>query len=279
MSRLLKSAVKFDKTPCQDAYTGSFSFNGQLKAWPETIRDSEVAQRRVLSCAPGIVIPARRAINAMGEVYVLGHAHQDTFKGQPIRVGYTASLVDGLATVSSLGNTCLGITDMSAFAGKAWVKNSAYTQQDSHLNPTHQVFFSTSEVIPLESVITLNGIMLLARAKFEAPSGLQIVSADEVQSPNVETGTFEVASFDPVTNTRTSGSITVKVLRLRWQSLFSYGQNSSPSFQAGDMVVVVPKVTVTPVVNSTFVLSDGRWTILSIVGHSDSWVCRVQRAG
>jgi len=279
MSRLHKSAVKFDKTPCNDPYTGSFSFMGQIKAWPETIRDSEVAQRRVLSCAPDIVMPDRLAIEALGEVYIIGTRHQDTFKGVPIRAGYTASLVDGLATVQTIAQACLSQTGFSAYAGKAWVKNMAFTQQDSHLNPEHQVFFSATENVPVSSIITLGGVMLIARGRFNAPSGLQIVTCDELMAPNIDTGILKVSTWNPALNQNSDMTVNVTVLRIRWQSLFAYGQQSSPAFEAGDMQVAVPKTVATPTTGSTFVLSDGSWKVLSIIESVDSHICRVRRAG
>ncbi len=279
MSRLFKSAVKFDKTPCNDPYTGSFCFLGQLKAWPETLRDSEVAQRRVLSCGPDIVIPDRRVIEALGEVYVIGTGHQDTYNGRPIRMGYTAMLADGLATVQSLGAACVGADGFTAYAGKAWVKNEAFTQQDSKLNPQHQVFFSTSETVIQSSVITLGGVMMLARGRFDAPSGLQIITCDELQAPNLESGNLEVSTWSAKLNSNSVVTIPVTALRIRWQSVFTYGQASSPTFEAGDMQVAVAKVTATPTVGSVFALSDGRWTVLSIIESPDAWICRVKHAG
>lgn len=279
MSRLFKSAVKFDQTPCCDAYTGSFSFNGQFKAWAEVTRDSEVAQRRILGTGPDIVIPTRRAVNALGEVYIIGTRNQDTFRGRPIRAGYTASLVDGLASIQTLDEVCLSVAGTSAYGGRAWIKNDAFAQQDSKLNPQHQLFFSVSESIPDGSVVSLNGLMFLVRTSYDAPSGIQVVLADQLESPNLEVCTLETRVFDPITNTSASTTVGLTALRIRWQSLFFYDQAAAPTFAAGDIQVVVPKVSATPIAGSTFVLSDGRWTILSVVSYAQSWVCRVARAG
>lgn len=279
MSRLFQSSLRFDKTPCQDAYTGSFSFNGQLKAWDESTRDSEVAQRRVLSTGPDVVLPARRAIRVFDEVYLVGTPHTDTFRGMPIRKGYPASLADGLATLKSLGSLCTGQSGTTAYAGKAWLKDDAFTQQDSHLNPKHMFYLSVAETVSPGMTITLNGLMAVVRAVFDAPSGLRVAISDEMMAPNVETAGLEVRVFDPVLNQSTATTTSVTAVRMRWQSLFKYENTTTPAFAPGDQQVAVAKSVVTPTPGSVFILSDGRWTVASLEDNNDTWLCKVSRAG
>lgn len=279
MSKLIRTAQRFDQTPCNDAYTGSFLFNGQLKAWPEVLRDSEVAARRVLSCAPSIMMPSRRAIAVGSDVYLIGSGNTDQWKGQPIRVGYPATKADGLAVLSGLDQLCLGQNGIQVYTGKSWIKNDAFTQQDSHLNPKHQVFFSNSETITPGKAVILGSTMMLIRAVYEAPTGLIIADCDEMMLPNVTAVTLETKVFDPVSNTSSSSTTSVTVVRLRWQSMFQYMASSSPTFKSGDEQAVVAKSVASPTIGSVFVMPDGRWRVESILDNGTTWVCRVCRGG
>jgi hypothetical protein len=277
--RLLRTAVKFDKTPCCDAYTGSFSFNGQLKTWPESLRDSEVAVRRVLSTGPSVVLPARRAIKVFGDVFILGTGDLDTHRGAPIRRGYTAAQVDGLATVQSLSQLLTATPGFNAYSGKSWVKNEAEVHQDSKLNSQYQVFFSSTETIPVASIVTLNGVMLLTRNAFVSPSGLQIVVCDELQAPNLEGATLSTSTWNPATNQAVKTDSSVGILRIRWQSLFAYAHAAAPVFEPGDIQLAMVKSAGTPTTGSVFALSDGHWTVKSVTDFNGCWICRVGRAG
>lgn len=276
-SRLYRAARRFDKTPCKDAYTGFLSFYGQLLAWDKSTRDSESAQRRVISAAPETVRPPRGVVSVGSEVYILGKPHTDTFQGEALRVGFPSVLADGLMTVRTLEQVCKGQPGYQTYASKAWVKNDAFTEQSSHLNPKHHVHYSADENIGQDLVLSLSGINMVVRTVVAGTSGVMVATADQMQSDAIQAATVASRVYDPVTEDTTQTTVSTTVVRMRWQSLFSYGSDAAPTFNPGDIQIAIDKSVATVKPGHLVTMADGDWLIDSVVSLSGIWLCKAKR--
>lgn len=269
----------FDQMACTDAYTGVGAFMGQLGLYDDSKRDSETVQRRVISTAAGAAVPARRAVLAGGQVYMLGRGIPDEFMGSTSRVGHIAHQADGLATVQTLSQACLATAGFSAYAARSWTKDMAFSQQSSVLEPRYHIHFCDTEPVVENRIVTLGGTLHIVRAVNHGTAGMLVTTCDELRGTTPEAANITIGTYSAATETVTGSVVSTNVLRLRWQGLFAYGGGHAPSFEAGDIQVVVAKSVATIAPGATLALTDGTWKVVSAATLDDVWLCRANRHG
>lgn len=275
--RLAAAARAFDNLECLDAYTGYRLFYGQLGLYDDNKRDSETAERRVLSTEADIRLPTRGVIQAGGIRFILGHANTDFFRrGEPIRVSRPVHEAPELVRVRSLSQVVLDQQGFTAYAGRAWVKNNAFTEQSSALAPQHHIFFASCESIPDSSLLTFAGRLYVVRTKNVGAAGMLVTTCDELPEPSIEVGSIVSGGYDAVAESYSGSSTSIRILRMRWQSLFHYRNVAGPTFGPEDMQIALPK-TVTVVPGAKLTLSDGVWYIASAADEYGVWLCRATR--
>lgn len=272
--RLSAAARAFDKAPCYEAYTGALAFKAQLGLYDDNKRDSETAGRRVLSMSPSSVIPTRRVVNVLGVPFIIGHRNVDIFDKSILRVSYVAQEAQTLATVRTLQEVCLDLPGFNAYAGRAWVKNLAFSEQDSRLPPQYHIHFALGEPVRAELTVLFSGRLYIVRSTNEGGGGTLVTTCDQLEEPSVETGQLTSGVFDPITETVTASAVSARVVRIRWQSLFEYDNWLSPKMGPGDMQVALG-VPVEP--GAKLVLSDGDWYIASVNVVDGAYLCRATR--
>lgn len=277
--RLHDVANVFNNMVCTDAYTGETLFSGQLGLYDDNKRDSETAERRVLSLSPSVVLPARRAIAAAGTRFILGHGNPDDYRGSTIRVGHVVHEAPYLSQVRTLAQVCLDLPGFTAYAGRAWIKDLAYTEQSSEQVPQHHIHFSQTEPVLVDHIVTYESRLNLVRSVVAGSGGTLVLKCEEMVEPVAELASIVVGVYDPVQDTTTGAAVVAKVVRMRWQSLFAYHNTLAPKFGPGDIQVAVAKVSATVVAGSLLGLSDGAWRVESAVGEGSVWLCRATRYG
>jgi hypothetical protein len=277
--RLLSAARAFDKMVCADAYSGAFLFKAQLGLYDDNKRDSETAQRRNISMAAGLPLPARRVIAAAGTRFILGHANPDSFKNQNIRVSYVAHEATELSTVRTLDQVCTNTAGVSAYAGRAWVKDKAYTEESSNLFPQAHIHFAEGEPIDDDKLVTFDGRLHIVREITHGAGGTLIATCEEMDEPSVEMASLLSGAYDPVTDSMAGTPVSVRVVRVRWQSLFRYHNSIEPKFQPGDMQVAVSKSAATVLPGANLTLSDGAWEVTSVASEGAVWLCKATKHG
>jgi len=275
--RLAKVAMFFDDTPCANGYTGVHAFFGQLALYDDTKRDSEVGERRVISVAPSSVIPARRVVSAAGTRFIIGHASPDVYAGKVIRLGLVAHEATDLVNIRTLAQACDNVAATSAWCGRAWIKSLTDNEQSSNLVPQFNVHFSVTEAIsPGQVLLYKDGTVLLVRTVHDGAGGTRVVLADVM--PGIEVGTITVGSYNKVTEVFTGSSAAVRVLKARWQSLYTYRNYASPKFGPEDLQLIISS-SVAIVPGAKVTLSDGIWQIDSAFDEAGVWKCRAVRHG
>lgn len=276
--KLINAARKFDTLVCTDAYTGATAFKAQLGLFDDNKRDSETAERRILSMADSAVLPARRVVSAAGTKYIIGRGRPDEFQGQVIRKGYTVHEGTHLAKVRTVFEVLTGGTGIDAWAGESWVKNLAYSEQSSELSPQYHIHFSPSEFVDDNHIVDFNSRIYIVRSTYEGGSGLLVATCDQLPRPVVETAQIKLGEYTELTDTISTSGASAPVLRLRWQSMFEYRSPGAPKFGPDDMQLCVNKsVGVSP--GTVFTLSDGEWYAASVTEMLGVHVCRVTRHG
>lgn len=275
--RLAAAASYFNDMLCFDAYTGVPLFKGQLGLFDDNKRDSETSERRVISVASTVKPPTRRVIQAAGVTYILGHSYPDDYQGSIVRIGIVAHEATELTQVRTLAEVCLAQAGFTAWAGKVWFKNAAASDQSSALAPQHHVYYSTSEVVADEALITFGGRILMARMVTSGPSGTLAVQCDQLPNPVIESGTFSGSTYDPVLEVFSGAPASATVVRMRWQSLFQYKNKQAPDFGPEDIQLAVAKSLVTAKPGMTVALSDGTWKLADASDEGLVWLCRATK--
>lgn len=270
-------ANSFNDMVCLDGYTGVDLFRGQLSLYDDNKRDSETAERRVISVAPSVTPPARRVIAAAGTRFILGHANPDDYRGETIRVGYVVHEAPFLSQVRTLAQVCLGQAGFTAYAGRAWVKDTSYSQQDSKEIPQHHIHYSSTESIVPNLLVTYAGRLNIVRSLNYGAGGTIVAACEEMGEPSVEAATLSVGTYDPVLDVTTATPISVTVVRMRWQALFAYLNSMAPKFEPGDIQVAIAKSVATVTAGATLALSDGSWRVQSALSEGGVWLCRATR--
>jgi hypothetical protein len=273
--RLAKAASYFNNTVCQDAYTGEVLFAGQFALYDDTKRDAEVGERRILSLDPAVQIPARRTVEAMGTRWLLGHRAPDYFRDKALRLGYVAHEATDLVTIRTLSQICLNQSAEPVWAGKFNVKRLAFTEQSSAVPRQMHVFLSTAEPVSIDQMIDMAGAKYLVRSVDDGPSGTRMALCDEMPEPCVDLAQVTFGTYDPLTDSVPTTAQTVRVLRLRWQSLFAYNDQDGGDFGPGDVQFVVAKAALTVRPGSRVTMSGGSVYNLNWVrSYGDVWLCR-----
>lgn len=273
----LQAAANFaNKTPCLDAYSGELLFHGQFSLYDDTKRDSEAAERRVLSVDPDATLPDRYVVEAAGSRWIIGHSNPDTFKGRVIRMGYVAHEATALSTIRTLDEFCTNAVGAQAYAGRAWIKNLGFSEQSSNLASQYHIHYARNESVGEGDVLTFDGEHHVVRSTVRGAAGTLICLSEHMEEPVVETGSISATSWDPVTETWSGASANVRMIRMRWQSLFQYRSNQAPSFGPEDIQLAVSKSLLTPAPGMRVTLSDGAWQIASVLDEG-VWLCRAVR--
>ncbi|MEY2653318.1 MAG: hypothetical protein RLZZ524_345 [Pseudomonadota bacterium] len=276
--RLARVATRFDRTPCFDAYLGHLAFYGQMALFDDVKRDSEAAERRILSTAPDVVFPARRVVSIGDQNFILGHSSPDHFLGRAIRQGVVVHEAPYSVQVRTLAQACLDQAGTSAWGNKFTVKNVAFSEQDSSLTPQIHVHLASSESAPVGRLLTVDGRHYLVRLAETGPAGTLVVTADEQVGAIVTGATVFTGAYDPITDTQVRTPVIARVLKLRWQSIFSYGNSNDSAFGPDEEQFAVAKATFTPLVGWRISLPDGStWQVSSVVSFEDAWLCRAVR--
>lgn len=273
--RLHSAAKRFDTTVAQDAYTPATTFMCQLDPLSLFSVDGTAIRRRQLSTAPDVAIPARNAIKIASDYYVVGAVSPDQWNGTPIRNNYVMQGADYLAEMNSIAGELAATARTTAWASLDYNKYTVDQRDTSEYSAQYMLYFGRGEVTP--DLIHFNGKWYLNKIAYESVSGIHCVLANELRDPVFETVTYTVRTYNPPTDTWTETTSSVKVFRVRWTEHFRYLTKASENYERGDMQVFVLKTTLTPKVSDKLTLSDGVWTILSILDEGLTWSLHVRR--
>lgn len=275
--KLSKAAAYFNKTRFLDAYTGALAFKGQLTAYDDSRRDSVTTERRVISVAPDVTLPARRTVAMEGETFILGTLIPDTFRGSKIRQAIIAQSAPIPCGIKTAGQLCSGAPGTDAFCNKVWVKNIAYTEQTSDLIPEYQIYFAEGEPVEVGGFIQAEGNVYFVRAVDDGASGIPCAVAEQLAADALAVATFGISTFDKVESRSTRVDVQAQVVQVRWQAGFRLNNRTTPKFGAGESLAIVARADVPGLGAGSNMTVNGRThQVVSVEPYDlDTWLCRV----
>ena len=277
--KLGRVAQRFNKTPCMDAYTGELAFMCQLAPYDDSRRDSVTIERRVLSVGPDAEIPWRRTVDTPQGRFIIGADQPDTFNGKLIRRSLIAQTAPFEVRIKTLAQVCLGQSSVLAYGNLLWLKNLAYTSQTSTLVPEYQVFLAAGEPVDPGCVLQIDLNLYFVRAIDAGAAGMLVLVVEQLPAGALADATVSVSEFDKIHGVSSSTDVDAQALRLRWQSLYQYGNKLAPAYGPDEQVTVLAKSQVPSLpTGSKIHYGSEVWAISAIDGQMDDvWVCRTVR--
>lgn len=277
--RLLDAARRFDRTEFQDAYSGESLFFGQLDVFDDSRRDAYGVERRILSVAPGIRMPARRVICEPGrdEAWLVGTCQPDYFNGQEIRNKYVLHRADGLAYLKTPSQALAGDEGVRAYANAAWLKDAKQQDEASTAPGMYGVFLAKPESLALDTVILLGDQTFWVRGRYGSSAEFLVAEVEDVTG-SLQAVQYGVAVYDPVADSNSITPRSVQAFVLRWQALYQNTSEAALKAERGDRVVVVRKADVPAPKVGDKVVGAQPWTVRAIEGRGDVWALQVRVA-
>jgi hypothetical protein len=260
--KLADVASYFDQTVAVDAYTGRNPIKLQLDLYDDSKRDGVTVERRIISLANGVKIPARGVVRFAETEWVVGRLNRDVFSGEVIRQKAIVQAADGLAQVRTAAQLLAAAPGTEAYAARAWEKSAKEIDESSEMFDVYSIFMHASEAVVEGQFISLSGELHVVRDVFTTEAGFKSALAEVVETA-VEDATYRSRVLNPVTEAWTPTDTSIKALQLRWQTWYRYDSRASERFLEGDEVIVVQS-EVPAKANDQLVRSGVVWRVLSV---------------
>lgn len=276
--RFADVARYFDTDPILDGYTGALLFHGQSASFDDSSADGATARRRVLSLAPGLTIPARRAVSLLGEKWLIGNGSTDGFAGSAIRQHYVMKRVTDTLAVLTPGQALAQAAGTAAYGHKTFLKDTVNSQTDSEYDAQYNIFMAPSEGVVKGTFFRDEAsILYRVRNTYLPVEGLVVAQADTLDTDAFQSCVFSTGSYNPATEVTTAGTTTVNSIWLDTPKFYRFRHTSDSQIQAGDLALFVP-TTISPVAGMKFTMLGAVWIVLTAQLEIDCWALHVRRA-
>ena len=264
MMSLAEASSYFDRTQVLDAFTGETLFFGQIDPYDDSKRDAMVAYRRVLSVAPGTVIPAHRSIRVFGTVWlVAGEAEIDGLE-EAHRVKYVLQAASGILNIGTLSEFLGGAPAASVYGFAGWVKDAKQIEESSDIANMYEILLPRATVVLPQQVLWNGAEVYLSMSVRTLPS--EYVGVSAVRLEQTEPLEAEITSrvYAPAQGAYVTGPTDYPyALRARWLSLFKYDAQLAARYQEGDFVLALPEETAINT-SSRVVFNEENHSVLSV---------------
>jgi len=275
MPSLFDVASHFDDVACVDSYTGAALFNAQFSSFIESSPDGSTTQKRTLSLAPTLTIPARRCISFQGEHWIVGDGNVDMIYNTPTRRAYWMKKSFGLFTRYTPLQTLNGSAGISSHAGLKYLKDTVNGVSDSQYDPQWGFDFSQGEVANKGDYIKQGSTYYRVRVSYVDGSGFLHAVCDQLDAGCFVTVTkTSTGAYNPITDTYTSSATSVSALMMEPYKLYSYFTEADPRFTAGDKTLVTAAALV---VGSTVTINSEPWKVQSSYPEIDAFASHIRR--
>lgn len=289
--KLSDAAAYFNNTVFTDAY-GAATFKGKLMSFDDATRDALSTERRIVSVAPGTVVPARRAVIAAGFTWLVGDVAVDTDgQGNPLRHKYVLHQASELARMYTFGDALAGVVTKSLWGARLWVKGTKEVDESSGVYDAYTCYFSKSEDIRdpdhangtfFDSreqyvLIWIDQRWHLVRTSYLTGGGFLAAVVDELPEPVMVNVNFVTRVYNPVPDTWTETPKIVPAVNLRWQSNFQYFTRYSATYENGDCQIKVRKADITPKAGDRVDLQGRPHKVVAVWDEAPVWGVHLRR--
>lgn len=275
--KLRDAARFFDKSVAKDAYTGMTAFRCQVEPVDLFRVEGTRIKLRNMSASPDITPPLRRVILIGSQRYIMSDSSQDDWEGEALRLRFVLQGADHLVEMRTIAQVLADTPGTSAYASIDFNKYSTDERDNSDFHAQYHIFFAGSESVAENTILTTGSDAYLVRNSYRTPAGIVDALSNKLDAPVVDTATFKVVAYDPITDTNTETATTVRCVRVRWQDHFAYLSQGSADYERGDIQAFVP-LSVTPKAGDTLTLADGAWRIVSTLALTDYRSLHLRRA-
>ena len=177
----LKAAAKyFDDTPVYDGYTEEYLWPCQFSSFNDANAVGSTSTRRVLSIAPGLGVPDRRAIKVFDDVWLVGDGNPDSWKGEVIRQSFNMKKATSLAALLTPSEACLASVGASAYTQQIYFKDTVNSLNNADYDPFWNFFLAPVEVVEKGYFIRTGDKLYRVRSAYLPLEDLRIAQSDEV---------------------------------------------------------------------------------------------------
>lgn len=273
----LKNVAKFfDKTKAVDAYNSRYSFKCQVEPLDMYRTEGTRIKVRNMSTAPEVTVPARRAIKIDSQAYLVSDSSADHWSGESIRNRYVLQGADYVVEIRTIAQVLEDAPGVQAWASIDFNKYSTDERDSADYHPQYHIFLGEGAATE-HAIIHTTERTYLVKNSYKTPSGLYDAICNELDDPVIDAATFKSRTYNPITDSFTDSSSTIRCIRLRWQDRFTYLSQASEKFERGDVQLFVPS-SVTPKAADVVDLSDGPWRVVSVVDSGSHNLLHLRRA-
>ena len=239
----LKSVSKFfDKTKAVDAYNSSYSFKCQVEPLDMYRTEGTRIKIRNMSTAPEVVIPARRVIKIDDQAYIVSDSSLDHWSGEAIRSRYVLQGADHVVEIRTIAQVLENVPGVQAFASIDFNKYGTDERDSSEYHPQYHIYFG-KETVGEDVLIHTVDRNYLVKNSYLTPAGIVDALANELDDPVVQVTVSTGRSYNPVTDSYTATTVSVRAVLVRWQEYFEYLTQGSTKYERGDaQLFVLPAV-------------------------------------
>lgn len=275
-------STRFDKTVCTDAYNPTTMFLGQLDIFDDSKRDGVTVDRRILSCSPDVVIPARRTILIDGKAWLIGQNNPDSFRGRPIRSRYILHACEYLGILQT-AKELLSSGGLPLYAATVWIKDSKEMETSSKLYSFFNAYFAKGEPVEAGMFLTLGSVSYRIRNVFESAAGVTVGEASVLPNGSFQTALYKGTAgqtYDAINdNYTTSADVTIDGIYERFGDSYEYESQAAEKYQIGDRLFTIEVSSVAnPKVGDNLTLLGGPWRVVSVQASGNCWELQVRRA-
>lgn len=248
---------KFDHSLFVDYFNVGTSFYGQVNPYTEGVRSAAPTRRRILSTAPGVIIPSSRLVTTNGHSYIVGSQSPDYHRGTVIRNKYALAPVDSFFSVKTLPQFLSGAVGTANVGTMLYLADVVVTTFDRYFRvPKYELFFSTAHVFSHTCLFTNGSELFLTVTESGVDGvGINMIEAIDVSPSASRNVTVScISSRDLVSEVVTPvtyNNVPALVVYARYSFEFLSGDNKE--IEPGDNIAWLPKsvVVVPPKEGST----------------------------
>lgn len=275
--RLKTAASYFDDTEVYDAYTGRYLWRCQFSSFNDANAVGSTSTRRILSIAPGLDLPPRRAVKVFDDVWLVGDGNPDSWRGSAIRQSFNMKKATALASLLTPAEACLSAAGTPAYTQAIYFKDTVNSLNNADYDPFWNYFFAPGEPISKGGFIRDGSRLLRIRSSYLPLEDLRIAQSDEMGSGPLA-AVFQTGAYVPATDSFTAGTVSTFVLMFDMPKAYSYVTEATDKATSGDMSALVPKSALTPVPGKTVTISGVTWRVISLDSDNDCWLLHLRRA-
>lgn len=267
----------FDDDPVYDAYTGSLLFYAQVTSFDDHTGDGATNRRRVISTAPGTVLPARQVVSMYGDNWLVGRPTLDSFQGDVVRQHGTMKRVTDSMALLTPGQLLSGAAGTSVFVHKYYFKDDSNNLTDTEIDTFWNIFVAATEPAAKGSFFKdAGGRIYRVRNDYLPVEGLRVCQSDTLDVGALQTATWATGTYDPVSDTVSAGSAGSNVVAFDPSKFYRFRFISDEVNQRGDLAVFV-STSITPKQGDTFTMVGVKWRVLNVQPELDAWAVHARR--